>query len=103
MSGWEVLTGRAPLPSGVLAEVEALRAALSGYDVTVTRHSPAYRFEAIRRQPGAGPWCVISGDPADLWRELAPCHQPTAPGGTQIEDPGAVTHTCTTGTMEEAR
>lgn len=39
----------------------------------VTSHSLRYRFEAIRRASGPGPWCVISSDPADLWRELAPC------------------------------
>ncbi len=71
MSGWDVLTGRAALPPGALAEVEALRAALPGYDVIVTSHSPTCRFEATRREPGPGPWCVISSDPADLWRELA--------------------------------
>jgi len=42
------------------------------YDVILTSHSPAYRFEAIRRDPGPGTWCLISSDPADLWRELAP-------------------------------
>jgi hypothetical protein len=43
--------------------------------VTVTRNNTTYRFEAIRRpgasSPGPEPWCVISADPADLWRELA--------------------------------
>jgi hypothetical protein len=39
--------------------------------VIVTSHSLTYRFEAIRRRSsGPGPWCVISTDPADLWREL---------------------------------
>jgi hypothetical protein len=70
---WDVFCRRpAPTP-GKLAELSQLRAALPGYDVIVTSHSPGYRYEAIRR-PGApqdGPWCVISTDPADLWRELA--------------------------------
>jgi hypothetical protein len=74
-SAWDVFTRRpAPTP-GMLAELSQLRAALPGYDVIVTSHSPAYRFEAIRRPgapgPGPEPWCVISADPADLWRELA--------------------------------
>jgi len=36
----------------------ALRAALPGYDVTITSHSPAHRFEAIRRGNGPGTCCV---------------------------------------------
>ena len=62
----------------MLAELAALRAALPGYDVIVTSRSPGYRFEAVRRRTdGPGPWCVISGDAGDLWRELAPL--PTLP------------------------
>ena len=76
MTGWDVLTGRAPVPPGMLAELAALRAALPGYDVNLTSHSPAHRYEAIRRDPGPGTWCLISTDPADLWRELAPRARP---------------------------
>jgi hypothetical protein len=73
MTRWDVLTGRASLPPGILAELSQLRAALPGYDVIVSSHSPGWRFEAIRRHSdGADPWCVISADPADLWRELTP-------------------------------
>jgi hypothetical protein len=63
--------GPAPAP-GMLAQLDRLHAALPSYDVTLTSHSGSYRFEAIRRPggPQAGPWCVISTDPADLWREL---------------------------------
>lgn len=71
---------RRPGPApGMLAQLDRLRTALPGYDVMLTSHSGSYRFEAIRRTDGpqAGPWCVISTDPADLWRELpaapAPC------------------------------
>jgi hypothetical protein len=70
MTGWDVFTGRGSLPSGTLTELAALRAAFPAYDVIVTSHSPRYRFEAIRRDEGPGTWCVISSDPADLWREL---------------------------------
>jgi hypothetical protein len=63
-------TGRVSLPPGTLTELAALRAALPGYDVIMTSHSPRYRSEAIRRGDGPGTWCVISSDPADLWREL---------------------------------
>jgi hypothetical protein len=71
---WDVLTHRPALTPGMLAELAQLRAALPGYDVIVTSHSPAYRFEATSRpgRTGPGPWCVISTDPGDLWRELAP-------------------------------
>jgi len=69
---WDVFTGSASVPSSALTELAALRAALPGYDVMVTSHSCTHRFEAIRRGDGPDPWCVISTDPADLWRELAP-------------------------------
>ena len=86
MTGWDVLAGRASVPPGTLAELAALRAALPGYDVIVTRHRPACRFEAIRRhEDGPGPWCVISTDPADLWRELAGRAPPAAPDGGQAD------------------
>lgn len=54
-------------------ELARLSADLPGYDVIITRRGCSRRFEAIRRPggPEAGPWCVISTDPADLWRELA--------------------------------
>jgi hypothetical protein len=70
---WDVFIRRpAPAP-GMLAQLARLRAALPGYDVTLTSHSGSYRFEATRRPDGpqTGPWCVISTDPADLWRELS--------------------------------
>ena len=70
VSGWDVFTGCPSVPPGTLTELAALRAALPRYDVIVTSHSPRYRFEAIRRDDGPGPWCLISSDPADLWREL---------------------------------
>jgi hypothetical protein len=74
---------RSPTP-GVLAELSKLRSALPGYDMIITSHSPANRFEAIRRHTdGPGPWCVISSDPADLWRELAPASGPGADTGTR--------------------
>ena len=62
-----------PPPLDMLAELARLSADLPGYDVIMTRRGCSRRFEAIRRPggPEAGPWCVISTDPADLWRELA--------------------------------
>jgi hypothetical protein len=85
VTGWDVLTGRASVPAGMLAELEALRAALPGYDVMITCHSPTHRFEAIRRNPDAGTWCVVSSDPADLWRELAGPAPPPAAHGAQAD------------------
>jgi hypothetical protein len=75
---WDVFAHRPALTPGVLAELAQLRATLPGYDVIVTCHSATYRFEAISRpgRTGPGPWCVISTDLADIWRELIPCtHQ----------------------------
>ncbi len=63
---------RSPPPPWMVAELEALRAALPGYDVIITSHTPTWRFEAIRRHADRpGPWCVISSDPGDLWWHLA--------------------------------
>jgi hypothetical protein len=77
MKRWarDVFTGRPAPTSTMLAELSQLQAALPGYDVIVTSRTPVFRFEAIRRPgvPGPEPWCVISTDPADLWRELAAC------------------------------
>jgi len=88
VTGWDVLTGRASVPAGMLAELAALRAALPAYDVIVTRHRPACRYEAIRRhEDGPGPWCVISTDPADLWRELAGRAPPAAADGNRADRP----------------
>ena len=81
MTGRDVFTGHVSVPRATMAELAALRAALPGYDVIVTSHSPTYRYEAIRRASGPGQWCVISSDPADLWRELAPCTRSGAPTG----------------------
>ena len=82
-----VFTGSASVPSGALAELEALRAVLPGYDVTISSRSPtpAHRFEAIRCHDGTGPWCVVSSDPADLWRELAGRTRPAALDGDSLD------------------
>jgi hypothetical protein len=71
VTGWDVLAGQAEMPRSVLAELEALRAALPCYDVQINTGSGQVRYEAIRRDNYPGPWCVISTDPADLWRDLA--------------------------------
>jgi hypothetical protein len=66
------LPQRATLMPELQTELSQLRAALPTYHIVITSHSPSYRFEATRhRLDGPGPWCVVSTDPADLWRELA--------------------------------
>ncbi len=77
MTAWGGFPGRPSLPPGTRTELDALRAALPGYHVIITSHSPTHRFEAIRRDDGPGTWCVISSDPADLWRELRRTQGPT--------------------------
>jgi hypothetical protein len=72
VTGWDVFTARPSIPPSMLAELTPLRAALPGYDVIITSHSPSHRYEAIRRHSETGPWCVISTSADDLWRELAP-------------------------------
>ncbi len=72
-SAADVVSRRHAVNPSMLAELDRLRAALPAYDVTITSHAPVCRYEAIRRHgDGPGPWAVISTDPADLWRELAP-------------------------------
>lgn len=78
MTGWDVFTGRPSVPPGMIDQLSELRAALPGYDVIVTSHSGHFRYEAIRRHAGPGPWCLITTEPADLWRELAHRDRPAA-------------------------
>lgn len=81
MTGWDVFTGCLMLAPDTRDEVSRLQAALPGYEVTVARCGRGYRFEVVRRPggPGDGPWCVISADPVELWRELAPWTRAHAP------------------------
>jgi hypothetical protein len=85
MTTWDVFTGSVTVPSGALAELAALRTALPGYDVSITSHSRTYRFEATHRDGGPGTCCVISSDPADLWRELAGRARPAALDGDSLD------------------
>ena len=89
MTTWDVFTGSASVPPGALADLAALRAALPAYAVCISSHCPShcpvYRFEAIRRGDGPGTWCVISSDPADLWRELAGRARPAALDGDDVD------------------
>jgi hypothetical protein len=82
---WDVFTGSATVPPGALTELAALRAALPGYDVTITSHSRTHRFEATHRGNGPGTCCLISSDPADLWHELAGRTRPAALDGDRLD------------------
>jgi hypothetical protein len=84
---WDIFIRRPAPTLGMLTELARLRAALPGYDVRVTSHSLAYRYEAVRRTPGPSAWCVISTDPADLWHELASCGRPGISGGHPARAP----------------
>ena len=85
MTRWDVFTGSPTVPSGALTELTALQAALPNYAVNITSHSRTYRFEATRRGDGPGTCCVISSDPADLWRELAGRARPAALDGDKLD------------------
>lgn len=85
MTRWDVFTGSPTVPSGALTELAALQAALPNYAVNITSHSRTYRFEATRRGDGPGTCCVISSDPADLWRELAGRARPAALDGDDLD------------------
>ena len=84
MTTRDVFTGVAAVPPGARAELAALRAALPGYDVTITSHSPTHRLDATRCGDGTGPWCLISSDPTDLWHELAGRDRPAALDGDRL-------------------
>jgi S-adenosyl methyltransferase len=53
----------------------ALRAAFPSYSVSViVRPGDRLRFEVVRRGDG-NPWCLISADAKEIWRELkGPAH-----------------------------
>jgi len=54
-----------------LGEAAALQEAFPSYSVNVTiRLGELPRFELVARED-ANPWCLISSDPSEIWRELA--------------------------------
>lgn len=61
------MTGQ-PVPARVQAA--ALRAAFPSYVVNVLRQrGERPRFEVVSRDSGS-PYCLISDDPREIWREL---------------------------------
>ena len=64
MTGWPV----PPAPAHV--QVTALRTAFPGYRFNLIRHRDEKpRFEALSRD-GGDPYCLISDDAREIWREL---------------------------------
>jgi hypothetical protein len=80
----DVLTGHPAVPPAMLDQLAALRAARADYDVIITSHSGQFRFEATRRRGETGPWCLISADPDDLWRELPAALGSNGPPGRSL-------------------
>jgi antibiotic biosynthesis monooxygenase (ABM) superfamily enzyme len=71
-----------PPPPSVKVQAAALRAAFPGYivNVIVPSRGDEPRYEVVRRDGGAGLYCLISTDAREIWRELR--------GG---QDPGRAT------------
>ncbi len=60
-----------PTPA-VQVQAAALRAAFPRYAVHVVTHwDDKPRFEVVSRD-GGDPYCLISDDPREIWRELRP-------------------------------
>ena len=62
---------RAPPPPSLRIQADALRAAFPQYAVNLISTGGKTRFEAVAR-PGtdANPYCLISADIQEIWREL---------------------------------
>lgn len=56
-------------PPHLKLAADALRNAFPDYQVTLTSGGGRHRLEVVR-QRGDGPWCMISSEPRDIWREL---------------------------------
>jgi hypothetical protein len=73
----------APLPDDARAQAEALRAAFPGYVVNlIMSRGDRPRFEVVNRS-GGNPYCLISTDAREIWRELrGRWTDPPSPGTT---------------------
>jgi len=64
------VTGLPVPPAPASVQAAALRAAFPGYSVNVLRQrGERPRFELVSRD-GGSPYCLISEDPREIWREL---------------------------------
>ena len=69
MTGWPV-----PPASPAGAQAAALRTAFPSYAVSVlARRGERPRFELVSRD-GGSPYCLISDDAREIWRELRQAH-----------------------------
>ncbi len=61
---------RLPPPPDICVQADALRAAFPNYTVNVLKfRGDKPRFEAVSRT-GGNPYCLISTDAREIWREL---------------------------------
>jgi hypothetical protein len=68
------VTGLPPAPAAHV-QVAALRTAFPGYTFNlIRRHGEKPRFEALSRD-GGSPYCLISEDASEIWRELRDLRQ----------------------------
>ena len=57
-----------------------MRAAFPQYTVSVMKSGGGHRFEPIHRSGDGSPWCLISGDVQEMWRELRGLNVRASPG-----------------------
>ncbi len=56
------------------AQAKAIERQFPGYSVTITvRGDESIHYEAVTRNDG-NPWCLISDDAGEIWRELSASH-----------------------------
>jgi hypothetical protein len=59
-----------PPPPGARVQAEALRVAFPDYQVMLAKIGGEHRFEVVRRRGDGNPWCLISTDAREIWRNL---------------------------------
>jgi hypothetical protein len=69
-AGWSALVGRPVVPLWMRAQLVRLQAAFPEFSFTIGPGWRGLTFEAWRDTGGAGLYAVITGDVAELWREL---------------------------------
>ena len=69
-AGWSALLGRPIVPLWMRAQLVRLQAAFPEFSFTIGPGWRGLTFEAWRDTGGAGLYAVITGDIAELWREL---------------------------------
>jgi hypothetical protein len=87
-------TGLAPDdPFGVYLQAQALRGAFPDWSIAVrTRAGGPARIEAVNRD-GGDPYCLISPDPGEIWRELRAATGDRSGGGGRESNPPAARST----------